>query len=86
MRIGVAAIVPFATADLLNVQVFGVGAAIAIVLHALIVRPVLLPAAAALLGRWSWWPLSRRAPLPTRNAGEAQRKRPAAPGGLPAGA
>jgi RND superfamily putative drug exporter len=58
----VAAIVPFAALDLLSVQVFGVGAAIAIVLDALIVRPVLLPAAAALLGRWSWWPLSRRAP------------------------
>jgi putative drug exporter of the RND superfamily len=59
-----AAIVPFAMADLLSVQVFGVGAAIAIVLDALIVRPVLLPAAASLLGRWSWWPLSRQAPPP----------------------
>lgn len=60
----VAAIVPFAMADLMSVQVFGVGVAIAIVLDALIVRPVLLPAAASLLGRWSWWPLSRQAPPP----------------------
>jgi RND superfamily putative drug exporter len=60
----VAAILPFAMVDLLSVQVFGVGAAIAIVLDALIVRPVLLPAAAALLGRWSWWP-SRRGELRT---------------------
>jgi putative drug exporter of the RND superfamily len=60
----IAAIVPFAMADLMSVQVFGVGAAIAIVLDALIVRPVLLPAAASLLGRWSWWPLSRQAPPP----------------------
>ena len=58
----VAAIIPFAMTDLLSVQVFGVGAAIAIVLDALVVRPVLLPAAASLLGRWSWWPLSRKAP------------------------
>jgi RND superfamily putative drug exporter len=61
----IAAIVPFAMADLMSVQVFGVGVAIAIVLDALIVRPVLLPSAAALLGRWSWWPLSRQAPPPT---------------------
>ena len=40
-----AAIIPFATVDLLSVQVFGVGVAIAILLDALIVRPVLLPAA-----------------------------------------
>jgi RND superfamily putative drug exporter len=61
-----AAIIPFAAVDLLSVQVFGVGVAIAIVLDALIVRPVLLPAAVALLGRWSWWPLSRHAPAVTR--------------------
>ena len=41
-----AAIIPFAMVDLLTVQVFGVGVAIAIILDALIVRPVLLPAAA----------------------------------------
>ena len=57
-----AAIIPFAAVDLLSVQVFGVGVAIAIVLDALIVRPVLLPAAVAVLGRRSWWPLSRQAP------------------------
>ena len=57
----VAAIIPFAMTDLLSVQLFGVGAAIAIVIDALVVRPVLLPAAASLLGRWSWWPLSRAA-------------------------
>jgi len=57
-----AAIIPFAAVDLLSVQVFGVGVAIAIVLDALIVRPVLLPAAVAVLGRHSWWPLSRHVP------------------------
>ena len=59
-----AAVIPFALVDLRSVQVFGVGVAIAVVLDALIVRPVLLPAAVALLGRWSWWPLSRQAPPP----------------------
>jgi X-X-X-Leu-X-X-Gly heptad repeat protein len=72
----IAAIVPFAVADLMSVQVFGVGVAIAIVLDALIVRPVLLPAAASMLGRWSWWPLSRHAP----------RERHVPTGGLHAGA
>ena len=57
-----AAVIPFATLDLMSVQVFGVGVVIAILLDALIVRPVLLPAAVALLGRWCWWPLSRQAP------------------------
>jgi putative drug exporter of the RND superfamily len=57
-----AAIIPFAAVDLLSVQVFGVGVAIAIAIDALIVRPVLLPAAVAVLGRRAWWPLSRRAP------------------------
>ena len=82
----VAAIVPFAMADLMSVQVFGVGVAIAIILDALIVRPVLLPAAASLLGRWSWWPLSRQAPPTPPRAGEAPPERPAPAGGLPAGA
>jgi putative drug exporter of the RND superfamily len=81
-----AAIIPFAMVDLLTVQVFGVGVAIAIILDALIVRPVLLPAAASLLGRWSWWPLSRQAPPTPPPAGETPAARPAPAGGLPAGA
>ena len=51
-----AALVPFATTGLLNVRAFGVGVAVAILLDVLIVRPVLLPAAAAVLGRAGWWP------------------------------
>ena len=74
-----AAVIPFAMVDLLSVQVFGVGVAIAILLDALIVRPVLLPAAASLLGRWSWWPLSRQAPPSPRTCpGPARAARPAA--------
>ncbi len=52
----VAALVPFATTNLINVRQFGVGVAVAIILDVLIVRPVLLPAAEAVLGRLGWWP------------------------------
>ena len=47
----VAAAVPFMFSELINVRQFGVGLAIAVLLDALIVRPVLLPAAVQLLGR-----------------------------------
>jgi RND superfamily putative drug exporter len=33
-----------------------IGVAIAIVIHAVITRPVLLPAYVAVLGRAGWWP------------------------------
>ncbi|MGZ8647951.1 MAG: MMPL family transporter [Solirubrobacteraceae bacterium] len=52
----VAAAVPFAFSDIINVRQFGIGLAIAATLDALVVRPVLLPAAVQLMGRWSWWP------------------------------
>lgn len=58
----IAVAVPFAFSELANVRQFGVGIAIAVALSAFVVRPVLLPAAAALLGRRGWWPagLTRR--------------------------
>ena len=56
-----AAIVPFATTDLITVRQFGVGVALAVLIDALIVRPVLLPAAATVLGRAGWWPTARPA-------------------------
>ena len=66
----VAALIPFATTDLINVRQFGVGVAVAILLDVLIVRPVLLPAAEAVLGRFGWWPTrtapSRRPPARPR--------------------
>ncbi|HYM46209.1 MAG TPA: MMPL family transporter [Solirubrobacteraceae bacterium] len=52
----IAAAIPFVTTDLLTVREFGVGVAVAVALDAFVVRPVLLPAAVAMLGRWSWWP------------------------------
>ena len=53
----VAAIVPFAISELVVVRQIGVGAGVAILLDAILVRPVLLPAAVAVLGRASWWPV-----------------------------
>jgi RND superfamily putative drug exporter len=61
----IAAAVPFAFSDMINVRQFGVGIAIAAALDALIVRPVLLPAAVQLLGRWSWWPTTPAGVRPT---------------------
>jgi len=81
-----AAIIPFAAVDLLSVQVFGVGVAIAIVFDALIVRPVLLPAGVAVLGRRSWWPLSRQAPPDPREVPPEPTAPTAPTGGLPVGA
>jgi putative drug exporter of the RND superfamily len=52
----VAAVIPFAITDLLNVRALGIGVAFAVLLDVLIVRPVLLPAAEAVLGRYGWWP------------------------------
>jgi RND superfamily putative drug exporter len=59
----VAAVIPFAMSDLYNLTLT-IGLAIAVLLDALIVRPVLLPAAVELLGRRGWWPGSRSAPQP----------------------
>ena len=59
----IAAVLPFAFGDLLNARQFGVGVAVAVALEALVVRPVLLPAAVALFGDRCWWP-TRRAQAP----------------------
>ncbi|HZO79226.1 MAG TPA: MMPL family transporter [Solirubrobacteraceae bacterium] len=58
----VAALIPFATTAFLNIRALGIGVAVAILLDVLIVRPVLLPAAQAVLGRYGWWPTSAPAP------------------------
>lgn len=57
----VAAAIPFAVSDLSTVRQFGIGIAVVVLLDAVIVRPVLLPASAELLGRWGWWPTGRKA-------------------------
>ena len=69
----VAAVIPFARTDLINVRQFGVGVCVAILLEVLIIRPVLLPAAEAVLGRFGWWPT--RGPSATGRAGREPRTR-----------
>jgi RND superfamily putative drug exporter len=56
----IAAIVPFAAGDLVVARQLGVAALIVIVLDALVIRPVLLPAAIAVLGPSGWWPTHGR--------------------------
>jgi uncharacterized membrane protein YdfJ with MMPL/SSD domain len=49
-------LIPFTTTYLINVRALGVGVAVSILLDVLVMRPVLLPAAEAVLGRIGWWP------------------------------
>jgi RND superfamily putative drug exporter len=55
----IAALLPFALTGLINVRQFGIGVAVAVLLDVALVRPVLLPAAEAALGRAGWWPTKR---------------------------
>jgi RND superfamily putative drug exporter len=59
----VAAVAPFTVSGLFNLRLT-IGVAIAIVIHALITRPVLLPAYVAVLGHAGWWPTRRATPPP----------------------
>lgn len=43
------------------IKAIGLGLVLAIALDATVVRMLLVPATMTLLGRWSWWPSSRRA-------------------------
>jgi X-X-X-Leu-X-X-Gly heptad repeat protein len=52
----VAAVIPFIATQLLTVRAFGIAVAVAVLLDAFIVRPVLLPAAVEVLGPRAWWP------------------------------
>lgn len=55
----IAALIPFLTSDLINVRVFGIGVAVAVLIDIAVIRPVLLPAAETVLGRLGWWPTRR---------------------------
>jgi putative drug exporter of the RND superfamily len=52
----VAAVIPFATSDLIAVRQFGIGIATVVLIDAFVIRPLLLPAAVAVLGPRCWWP------------------------------
>jgi RND superfamily putative drug exporter len=49
----------FATMDMVEFKIMGIGLAVAVLLDATIVRAILLPSAMKLLGDWNWW-LPRR--------------------------
>lgn len=49
----------FALADMLLVQMLGVGLAMAVLVDATLIRVVLVPALMRLMGRWNWWPGAR---------------------------
>jgi uncharacterized membrane protein YdfJ with MMPL/SSD domain len=72
----IAALIPFATTDLINLRAFGIGVAVAVLLDVLIARPVLLPAAETLLGRYGWWPTSRARPRDDLAGTGLRRRRP----------
>ena len=68
----------FVATGLPAIKEIGLGAAVAIAIDATLIRLVLVPAAMALFGAWSWWlpaPLARmlpvRAPTPSSDASAA---------------
>ncbi len=83
----IAALIPFAVSDLINVRQFGIGVAVAILLEVLLVRPVLLPAAEAVLGRVGWWPTKPAGPSEPEPKEEREHtrrwRRPAVPSHRP---
>ena len=75
----VAAVLPFAFSGLVNVQQFGIAIAAVVVIDAFIVRPLMLPAAAAVFGHRGWWPTrpgvsgtAAERPAPTEPVGGAR--------------
>ena len=59
----VAAVIPFTTSGLMNIR-YAVVLAVLVILEALIVRPVLLPAAVKALGPRAWWPTTHSSHAP----------------------
>lgn len=70
-----AALIPFSITDLLNLRALGIGVAFAAMLDVLLVRPVLLPAAEAVLGRYGWWPTRAPEHAPGTQRPEPRRTR-----------
>lgn len=77
----VAALIPFTTTDFINIRALGIGIGVAVLLDVLIMRPVLLPAAEAVIGRFGWWPT--HGPRPTERPEDEPAKLPWRRRGLP---
>jgi RND superfamily putative drug exporter len=75
----VAATIPFLFTDLLSVRQFGVAVATVVLIDALLIRPVVLPAAVELLGRRAWWPTRAPRPQPGVSGSAAPTGPPAPP-------
>ena len=45
----------FALSGLTEMQMFGIGLAVAVIVDATLIRTIILPAAMQLLGKWNWW-------------------------------
>ncbi len=74
----VATLIPFTAGGLLNLRELGIALAVATLLNILVVRPVLLPAAASVLGRYGWWPTRHRAKGAFASLGLVRRELPSA--------
>jgi RND superfamily putative drug exporter len=61
-----------------QVRDIGVGLAVGILMDTFLVRTLLVPSTAVLLGRWNWWPskLGRRSADPDEPSGEERRPQP----------
>jgi RND superfamily putative drug exporter len=59
----------FASLHMVEMKELGVSLAVAVLIDALVIRVIVLPALMTMLGRWNWWP----GRLPQRNAVEADQ-------------
>jgi uncharacterized membrane protein YdfJ with MMPL/SSD domain len=61
------AMLAFATSEIVFIKENGIGAALAVLIDASIIRALLVPALMALLGKWNWWaPAAFRRLIPER--------------------